>query len=311
MLREEEEANGLGAVPGQDVPRGEEIIEALAHLVAINVQKTIVHPVSGQGFAGEGEGLGEFILVMGENEVGAATVDVEGFAQILLAHHHAFGVPAWPSFAPGAVPDGLSGFSGLPKREIGRIAFLEVFQHSGAGKLFFCLFAGELAIFRQRGGVEIDVAVHLVGVAAFFQSGDGGDDLRKHFRGTGLMGRSADAEGRAVFQKGFGILVRDLLVGHPLFKRLGDDLVFDVGDVLHVIHFVAAEFEVAAEDVKSEKGAGVADVEVVIDSWSAGIHFHLARSEGNKFLLGALGGVVQKHGQILIYRSPGVRWPRP
>ena len=49
-------------------------------------------------------GLGDFVLVVGEDEIDAAAMDVEGLAQKRLAHRRAFDVPAGAALAPRAIP---------------------------------------------------------------------------------------------------------------------------------------------------------------------------------------------------------------
>src|SRR3546814_14021744 len=51
--------------------------------------------------------LGNLVLVMREDQVLAAGMDVEDLAQVLRRHGGAFDVPAWPPPAPRAVPAGL------------------------------------------------------------------------------------------------------------------------------------------------------------------------------------------------------------
>ena len=52
MLGQEKEPDCFGVVFCQNFPGGEEILQALAHLFAFDIQKTIVQPVISQGFAG-------------------------------------------------------------------------------------------------------------------------------------------------------------------------------------------------------------------------------------------------------------------
>ena len=58
-------------------------------------------------------GLGDFVLVVGKDEIDAAAMDVEGLAQQRLAHGRAFDVPAGTAAAPGLCHAGSPGFDGF------------------------------------------------------------------------------------------------------------------------------------------------------------------------------------------------------
>jgi hypothetical protein len=66
-------------------------------------------------------GLGDLVLVVGELEVEAAAVDVEGGAEKLVRHGGAFDVPAGAAAAPGRVPAGGGLVGGLPEDEVERV----------------------------------------------------------------------------------------------------------------------------------------------------------------------------------------------
>ena len=63
-------------------------------------------------------GLRHLVLVVWEDEVGAAAVDVERQAEGLLGHCGAFEVPAGTPLTPGRGPVRLAGLCRLPQREV-------------------------------------------------------------------------------------------------------------------------------------------------------------------------------------------------
>src|SRR4051812_29427887 len=86
-----------------------------------------MQPQSRERLPARGLALRDLVLVMREDEVPSAAVDVEGGPEILLAHRRALDVPSGPAFSPRAVPGhalGLSGLGRLPEREIERIPLL-------------------------------------------------------------------------------------------------------------------------------------------------------------------------------------------
>ena len=59
-----------------------QVAQRLAHLVAAQPQQAIVHPVAGEGHdAGGCLALGDFVLVVGEDQVLPAAVDVQALAR--------------------------------------------------------------------------------------------------------------------------------------------------------------------------------------------------------------------------------------
>ena len=65
----------------EEVAEGVEVALGLGHLSAFDEEEADVHPVAGEGLAGGALGLGDLVLVVGEHEVFAAGVEVEGFAE--------------------------------------------------------------------------------------------------------------------------------------------------------------------------------------------------------------------------------------
>src|SRR3954468_22536628 len=70
-----------------------------------------------------GLGLGDLVLMVGEDQVRPAAVDVEVQAEDLLRHGRALDVPARPATAPGGLPERvLALLVSLPEGEVLRVA---------------------------------------------------------------------------------------------------------------------------------------------------------------------------------------------
>ena len=111
--------------------------------------------------------LSELVLVMREDEVEPAAVDLEHRPEQLLRHHRALDVPAGTAASPGRVPPRvLVRLVRLPQREVARIllARVRLLLLDLVGPL-----AGEAAVLRIARDAEVDVAFHLVCVAALDQ----------------------------------------------------------------------------------------------------------------------------------------------
>src|SRR5690606_18244695 len=83
------------------------------------LHQPIVHPVLRLRLAMAAFALRDFVLMMREDEVEPAAVDVERFSEELTAHGRALDVPAGAALSPGTFPRGLAGLGPFPEREIG------------------------------------------------------------------------------------------------------------------------------------------------------------------------------------------------
>ena len=261
----------------QQIPHGREVAQALGHLPPVHHQHLVVHPDLREGFVGVGAtGLGELVLVVGELEVEAAAVDVEGPAEEIPRHRRAFDVPARAAAAPGRLPAGQALARGLPEHEVHRIALVGRHVHPRAGDHVVHRAAREAAVGLVGGHREEDVTPRLVGVALGDQRLDHGDHLRQVLSRAGLVGRAQAAERVHVLVVPADRLVRDLLHGAAGLLGASDDLVVDVGEVADVDHPVLAVdvAQEAEEHVEHHRRAGVAEMRPVVDRGAADIHPH-------------------------------------
>ena len=77
MGAEHKEPQHLQIVLLADLPHGKEVAQGLGHLLVVNVQKSVVHPVAGKGLAVGRLRLGDLVLMMGEDQILAAGMDVD------------------------------------------------------------------------------------------------------------------------------------------------------------------------------------------------------------------------------------------
>ena len=96
------QAQHRGVVPFEQLGDHEGVAQGLAHLLALDRHPGVVDPVAGEAPA-RAVGLGLFVLVVGEAQVDAPAVDVEGLPQVAPGHGRALQVPAGPAPAPRGV----------------------------------------------------------------------------------------------------------------------------------------------------------------------------------------------------------------
>src|SRR5690242_8970491 len=118
----------------QEFGRSDDVAKALRHLFRAHVDEAVVNPEAGERRAGvSAAALRDLILVMWEDEVEPAAVDVDRLAEVALDHRRAFEVPAGPAAAPRAVPADHALAARLPQHEVGGVALVRRDLDAGAG----------------------------------------------------------------------------------------------------------------------------------------------------------------------------------
>ena len=297
MGLEQRQADGLAREFVEEIVHRVVVAEAFRHLFAFHHQVAVVHPEADELLAAVGAGgLGDLVLVVGEDQVLAAAVDIEGLAQVFLAHGRALQVPPGAPAPPRAVPAGLAVLGRLPQHEVRRVLLVGGHLDPGAGDQLIAVVAGKLAVGLPRGHVEQHVAIGFVGVAAGQKRLDERDHLADVLGGLGLVIGLQDAQGRHVLMKGPGRAFGD---GPDVLSRfLGrrHDLVVHVGDVAHVGDAAVKAPQEPVEHVEHDHRAGVADVGVVVDRGAANVEADPVGAKGPEVVLGAAQGVVEAKG---------------
>ena len=254
-----------------------------------------MHPDVGERLTGRAFALCDLILVVREDEVGSAAVDIQGVADVVAAHCRALDMPAGSALAERGIPVRLTGLGSLPDCEVHRVALLVADLDARACLEVLKRHVGQLAILRELGGFEVNVAVDFVGVALFDEGlYDVDDDI--HVLGDlGVNVRAADVEPVSVGEVFPDSVLGNLVSSLAELVRLLDYLVVNVGEVLNVEHLVSAELKVSAERVENAQRTGVADVDKVVDGRSACVDFYSAGSDGLQLLFLAGHGVVDLH----------------
>ena len=152
-------------------------------------------PNSGEAAAGEGAaGLRPLVLMVREEQVGAAGMDVEAGSQIAPGHRAALDMPTRPPAAPGAVPARQIRAGGLPQHEIPGVALERGHVDPRAGQQLVRAAAGQAAVFGVAGDGEQHVPFRRVGVAGVDQPLDQRDHLGDVLGGARLHIRRDDVE---------------------------------------------------------------------------------------------------------------------
>src|SRR5262249_53103428 len=293
----------------QQVAQRGEAACTLGHLASGRVGKVLeMDPETGEREAGCGLGLGELVLVVREQKIDAPGMDVERLTQILHGHRGALDVPAGPSPPERGVPGRSDAFvlrlRPLPESEVSRrLLVVLVRGHSGTWPQAGAVEVGEAAIGRKARNAEVDVAVSLVRIAAGQQPVDQSHHLLympgRAWIDLGVLG----PQQAHVLEEDLLPSARELADADAGQVCLLDDSIVDVGDVQDVDEPVATYGQMPSQQVVQEVGAIVAQVRVVPDRGTTGVHTHDACFERTDLLFAARQCVVQSQRHQIVSSS--------
>ena len=103
----------------------DEVAQRLTHLLAVDGDHVVVHPVVNHVIALRSDSLCDLTLMVREDQVHATTVNVKVIAQVFLTHSRTFAMPAGEAITPRRGPaHDVFRLGTFPKREIDRIVLL-------------------------------------------------------------------------------------------------------------------------------------------------------------------------------------------
>ena len=296
--RENEEANGHGRVGLRErlVCAFEELLEryevakALAHLLSVDGEHVVVHPVVDHLVALRCHSLCDLTLVVREDEVHASAVYVEMGTQIFASHGRALAVPSRETVAPGTWPaHDMLGLCLLPQGEVGLVVLL-----SHAVELARCVFH-VVEVASRENAVMIFLVIFLyvkIDRAVAHISKSVVEDLLHELLllndvacGVRLDAWRQNVEGLHGCVIAVGVILRYLHWLKLLQACLLLDLVVAVvcivlqvshiGDVAHIAHLVADMLEITEQNVEGDGRTCVSEMWIAVDSGAAYIHAHV------------------------------------
>ena len=291
---------------------GKEVVGALGHLLVVDVQKAVVHPVMAEGAAVGALRLCNLVFVMGEDQVLAACMQVDGLAQVLTGHGAALNVPARTALAPGAVPGRLARLGGFPDSKICGVFFQVVIhlaaQFAVAAFQVVQVQVAQLAVTGIRLNAEVDIAVvGNVSMSGFDQVLDDLDDLTDMLGCAGAHGGGLNVQALGIFDVLGLELAGNLLHGGAVRLAFFDQFIVNIGDIGNIQHLVAKVLQIAAQRVKHDHRARIADMDIVIHRRAADVNAINARLLRDKIFLFAGHGIKNLHGQELPFPTLLVR----
>ena len=157
--------------------------------------------------------------------------------------------------------------------------------------------AGEFAVIAVLEHGEIHIAIHRIGGPSGLKVADQVADRIEAAGGPRHSGGGKDVEGGHVGHEGLDVAFAHRLHRAALGGGAGEDLVVDVGVILHKGHLIAQPEQVTAQHIPHDVAAGMAEVAEVVDGDAAAVDRDLARAEGHEVGLGPGEGVGEPQGQ--------------
>ena len=245
-------------------------------------------------------GLRDFVLVVREDQIHAAAVQVDRrFPQQPQRHGGALDVPARPAGSDPEVPRRLAGLGRLPQDEVARVLLgIRVAVDAGAGLDALVVEPRELPVLGKRRDAEVDRPVGGIRVAALAELQDHVD----HRAQVGFIGRARvlldrlESHRRRVFAKCLDVTIRVLPQRDTGLRRRIDRLVVDVREVHHLLDRVTLLVaQRASQRVQAHERAEVPDVAAGVDRQAARVHPHRLAVGRRELFLASREGVEEVH----------------
>ncbi len=303
-------------IAGKELVERNEIAKTFAHLLPVDGDHVVVHPIMHHLRALRGDRLGDLTFVVRENQVHAAPVDIEMLAEVFLAHRRALAMPAGETIAPGRGPaHDVLGLGLFPKGEVDGVALLVLpVERTGRVDHVLDIAPGKhavtmlLVVFLD---VEIDGSLAHVSEAIVQDPLDQPDLLDDMARGARLDAGREDIEGGHRLVVAAGVILRHLHRLQLLEAGFLGDLVLavvgvvlqmaDVGDVADIPDLIAEMFQIAEKEIESDRRTGVPQMGIAINGRPANIHPHVRGMERDERFL--LSGKRVVNIQLLFHRT--------
>ena len=206
--------------------------------------------------------LRDLVLVVREDQVVAAAVDVERHAEQRARHRAALDVPARPPGAPRRLPLRFAGLRELPQREVERIALVLVLRDARADEQLVDVLAAQRTVARERRDGVVDAVFADVGVPGGDQLADHLHDLRDEVRRVRLVVGVAHVEDAHRLAERVVIALHHQVERGAFALRGRDRAVVDVRDVLDERDAVAVArvLQIPPQHVEEQERARMAQV---------------------------------------------------
>ena len=291
----------------EELVESDEVAIRLTHLLAVDGDHVVVHPVVDSWLALGCTALCNLALVVREEQVETSAMDVELIAEVLLTHSRALKMPARETLAPRRWPmHDMFRLCLLPESKVACIALLVLSVELACRfKQLVDITSGKDTIVELLGiflDIEIDTTFAHISIASIenlLHIGNLLDDVARSVRLDAWRKHVERIHGLVVaveiilhhLHRFF--LLQTCLLGNLVLALIGIVLkVTHIGDVAAVAHLIADVLEIAIENIESDGRTSMTKMSVAIDSRTAHIHAHMIRDNRLERLLCAAQSIV-------------------
>ena len=133
----------------------------------------------------------------------------------------------------------------------------------------------QLAVVGDISHPEIYAALRRIGIPLIYQALHYLNNFGYLFGSPGINISPTDIQSIHVGKIAAGKFFRQLSGRYTKFISTVYNLIVNIGDILHILHLVVTELEIAPDDIKDDIAHGMTEVCLVIGSNTADIHFYL------------------------------------
>ena len=276
----------------------------------IHPHAVAMKPAICQGFAADGRGDGDLVLMVGEDQFAAAGVDVNRLPQIFGGHGHTLDMPGRPHVAPlGFRKQAPLEFRKPGPLEEGEIPWVVLFilvQIDGMPQPYLLqIDARKAAVSLQARNIEVEGTQFLVGEALLHQRAGQLHHVFHMLAGQGIEIRRLNAQKRHVPFEIFDVAPGKCFQALAGFFGSLDGFVVQVGDVDQMPHGIPPVGQIAAEQICKNIAPALAQVQGGIGCGTTGIDADLARLQCFQGLFAALHRIEQMDIGFLRGREQG------
>ena len=260
-------------IPVESLAKRHDFARRLRHLLAAHLHHRVVHPVANKRIEpGKPLRLRDLVLVVREDQVHPAAVQVNLFSQVANRHRRALNVPARPTRPPRTLPLRLTRLRPFPQGEVHRVFFLDPDIRRLRRDHVIQRTPRQLPVARHLPHPEIHIAAGRIRHPLLDQSTDQIQHLRDLFRRPRMHIRRSNPQLTPLTHERRNLPLRQLRDRDPLLRRPSDQLVVHIREVVDQSNPPTPPLQEPTQRVENDDRHRMTQMSIVIRRDPADIH---------------------------------------